>query len=222
MAGTMNKSKAVLGILNLAVTGLFLLWLTSPLLTQSAQRLTISGPATCQQGQTCNYTASGGVQPYSFTLVDGSVGSITSDGAYAAPAHVVPKQVLNGCQGTPNNSVFNTRVDALPLNPQSAIWFSNTDPGNIIYTAADRIHSSTVLSTDKSSRMSFAYTPQANGPFIFVPFPYTVAESGTDVPGGLTSPSPDKHIITTYRDNCKQQEIYQLYQTNIYVAESRR
>ena len=151
-------------------------------------------------------------------MVNGSVGSITTDGSYTAPAHVVPKQVINGCQGMPNNSIFNTRIDALPLNPNNAIWFSNTDPSNIVYTAAQRIHGSTVLSTDTSSPMFFYYTRQANGPFIFMPFPYTLAESGTDVPGGLIgSPGRDEHIVTTYRDNCKQQEIYQLYQSNIYV-----
>ena len=64
----------------------------------------------------------------------------------------------------------------------------------------------------------FYYTPQANGPFGSVPFPYTVAESGTDVPGGLIGPpGRDEHIITTYRDNCRQQEVYQLYQSNLYT-----
>ena len=130
----------------------------------------------------------------------------------------MPKQVINGCQGTPNNSIFNTRIDALPVNPNSAVWLSNTDPGSIYYTGGERIHGSTVLSTDTPTRMSFYYTPKANGPFVFVPFPYTVAESGTDVPGGLIGPpGRDEHIITTYRDNCKQQEIYQLYQSNIYA-----
>jgi hypothetical protein len=152
-------------------------------------------------------------------MVSGSVGSITSDGAYTVPAHVVPKQVINGCQGTPNNSVFNTRIDALPVHPNSAVWLSNTDPGNIFYTGGQRIHGSTVLSTDPSSHMVFLYTAAANGPFIFVPFPYTVAESGTDVPGGFIGPpGRDEHILTTYRDNCQQQEIYQLYQTGINAS----
>jgi hypothetical protein len=186
-------------------------------MTRSAQPLVISGPATCQQGQGCSYTAAGGAGPSTFTMVDGSVGSITPEGWYTAPDHVVPKQVINGCQGTPNNSVFNTRIDALPLNPSSAIWLSNMDSSNIYYTGSQRIIGSTVLSTDTPTQMSFYYTPQANGPFIFVPFPHMIAESGTDVPGGLVaSPGRDEHILTTYRDNCTQQEIYQMYQTGLF------
>lgn len=214
----MNKMKVVSGLVKYFLPGLFLLWILShPSLTRSAQRLTISGPATCQQGQTCNYTASGGSAPYTFSMAKGSVGSITADGSYSAPAHLVPKQVINGCQGTPNNSVFNTRIDALPVHASSAVWLSNIDPGNIYYTGSLRIHGSTVLSTDPPARMTFIYTPAANGPFIFMPFPETIAQSGTDIPGGFVgSPGRDEHIITTYRDNCKQQEIYQLYQSNIY------
>jgi hypothetical protein len=206
-------------LLKLAVSGLFLLWLImSPLRTRSAQQLTISGPATCQQGQSCSYTARGGAGPYTFSMVDGSVGTITPGGLYTAPAHVVPKQVINGCQGTPNNSVFNTRIDTLPVHPNSAIWLSNTDAGNIYYVGGFRIHGSTVLSTDPAMRMSFYYTPKANGPFIFQPFPNTIAQSGTDVPGGLIgAPGRDEHIITTYRDTCQQQEVYQLYENNIYA-----
>jgi hypothetical protein len=202
------------------IFGPLLLWLlSSPVSISSAQKITISGPATCQQGQTCTYTAKGGSGPYTFALVNGSVGSITPDGNYTAPAHVVPKQVINGCQATPNNSVFNTRIDALPVHANNPMWMANIDPGSVYYTGGERLHGSTVLSTDPSMKMAFLYTPQGNGPYIFVPFPNTVAESGTDIPGGYVGPpGRDEHVITTYRDTCKQQEVYQLYQSNLTTA----
>jgi hypothetical protein len=211
-----DHMSSMVKFLYIALSGLFLLWLITSPLTRSAQQLAISGPATCQQGQSCTYTATGGLGPYTFSMVEGSVGSITATGVYTSPAHVVPKQVINGCQGTPNNSVFNTRIDALPVHPNSSIWLSNADPGPIYYVGSLRLHGSTVLSTDPPTQMSFYYTPQANGPFIFAPFPNTLAQSGTDVPRGLIGlPGRDDHVITTYRDVCKQTEIYQLYETNI-------
>jgi hypothetical protein len=216
----MREPEAVPSALKTALSGLLLLaLLSSPLPVSSAQKLTLSGPPTCQQGQTCTYTAKGGAGPYTFTMVDGSVGSVTPDGKYTAPAHVVPKQVINGCQGTPNNSVFNTRIDALPVHANSAVWMSNMDANSLYYSGGERIHGSTVLSTDPSMKMSFLYTPETNGPYIYVPFPHTVAESGTDIPGGLLGPpGRDEHILTTYRDTCKQQEVYQLYQSNLSTS----
>ena len=104
-------------------------------------QIKITGPSTCPQGQVCQYEATRGKAPYVFSMVPGSVGSIDpSTGAYTAPAHVVPKQVINGCQGLPNNSVINTRVDALAVHPKNRLWMSNVDPAYVLFTSGMRIH----------------------------------------------------------------------------------
>ena len=180
---------------------------------------TLTGPSTCQQGQICNYTTSGGHPPYSYSLVSGSVGSInSSSGAYAAPTHVAPKQVINGCQGTPNNSVFNTRIDSLPVHPNSALWMSNIDRGKNSFSAVMRLSGSTVLSTDPPVPMNFVYSPNPPGGtnFIFQPFPDRVSESGAALAPPSFLPGIDNHFLTTYRDTCQEQENYQYFQAGVY------
>src|SRR5690348_3530238 len=160
-------------------------------------QLTVTGPSTCQQGQICNYSGTGGTPPYSYSLVSGSVGSINSStGSYTAPAHVVPKQVVNGCQAMPNNSVFNTRIDNVPVHPNNALWMSNIDKGVNGFGAGQRLSGSTVLSTDPSVPMNFVYSPNPPGGtnFIFQPFPDRVSQAGA----ALTAPSLLPESITIY------------------------
>jgi hypothetical protein len=178
---------------------------------------TISGPATCQQNQVCTYTASGGTG-FTYSLVAGSVGTINaSTGTYLAPAKVTPKHVIAGCQAFPNNNIFNTRIDNLPVHASSALWMANIDQG--VVSAGGGMRINTVLSTDATTAMSFYYTPSANGNFIFAPFPERMAESG----GALTAPgflpSKDNHFLTVYRDTCQLQETYQLYSTGVLAGE---
>ena len=122
----------------------------------------ITGPLTCQQGQTCSYRATGGTPPYTFSMVTGSVGSVAAGavnpmGVYSAPTHVVPKQVINGCQGLPNNNIFNTRIDALPLHPKSYLWMVNTDgAGSVGIGGGFRMNGSVALSTDQPLGMKSA------------------------------------------------------------------
>ena len=184
----------------------------------SSPSITINGPSTCQEAQVCTYTTSGGTPPYNYSMVAGSVGSINAGtGAYTAPAHVVPKQTVNGCQALPNNNIFNTRIDNLPVHPNSALWMSNIDVGSNVFSAGLRIAGSTVLSTDPSVPMNFVYTPQANTNFIFQPFPDRVSQAGAAWTAPSFMPSVDNHYFTTYRDTCQQQENYQYYQTGAYT-----
>lgn len=123
--------------------------------------LQITGPLGCQQGQSCAYKTTGGTPPYTYSMVTGSVGSINaSSGAYSAPAHVIPHNTINGCQSLPNNSVFNTKIDALPADTSSTLWINNTD-GN--YGAgigsAFRAYGSVSNSTDQPVGMNYVYSP---------------------------------------------------------------
>jgi hypothetical protein len=187
---------------------LFLLFCASFVWGQPA----ITGPSNCQQGAVCKYTVSGGTPPYTFSLVNGSVGSLDpASGAYTAPSHVVPHQAANGCQVLPNNNIFNTRIDNLPVHPKSDLWMSNVNKGTISFGSTQRLEQSVVLSTDPGTDMYFAYTPSENGTFVFQPFPYTLGQvaAGLTAPGIL--PGMDNHILTTYRDTCQEQDVYQKF-----------
>src|SRR5580698_1848029 len=92
----------------------------------------VSGPSTCQQGASCTYSADGGIGPYIYHLAPGSVGSIDPNtGVYAAPPHIAPIQSYAGCQVHPNNHIFNTRIDQLPVHPSNATWMRNLIIGSI-------------------------------------------------------------------------------------------
>lgn len=132
--------------------------------------LQVNGPDTCQQGQSCTYTATGGTPPYAFSLVSGSVGSTSSTSnpatvSYTSPNHVVPQQQFNGCMGMPSNSVFNTRVDGtVPVATNSTLWLTNTagaggNYGNGAFGTGQRLNGNVVLSTDQAVGMTFNYSP---------------------------------------------------------------
>src|SRR5574337_2224120 len=76
---------------------------------------------TAQAGQTVTCSASGGTGPYSWSLTAGSAGSINaSTGEYTAPATVTVHQKVGPCQMLPPDHVFNTRIDALPVDSNSS------------------------------------------------------------------------------------------------------
>lgn len=121
----------------------------------------ITGPLTCQQGQTCNYKTTGGTPPYTYSLVSGSVGSIAgSTGVYTAPSPlpVLNKQTFNGCVGLPSDNIFNTRIDNLPVNSANSLWMANLDPGAGLFGAGFRLQGNVVHSTDPPVGMTFNYT----------------------------------------------------------------
>jgi hypothetical protein len=175
----------------------------------TATPLTVKGPQNCAAGTTCTFTASGGAAPYTFSMVPGSVGSITSAGVYTAPAHVTSNQTVNGCT-TPANSIFNTRVDSLPVHPNSTLWLSHAPVNGIGIGSNEHTKGNVVTSTDPATPMTFAYSPQANGNFIFVPFANEESEGAGDIPNGYLD-SQDNHYLVTYKDTCQQQEIYNRY-----------
>lgn len=138
---------------------------TGPMPCSPALPLQISGPDSCQQGQSCTYSTTGGSPPYSYSLVSGSVGSVNSStGVYSAPSTVTPQQSFNGCMGLPSNNIFNTRVDNLPLDPSSTLWVANMtlytgNVGNGSFGTSQRLNGSVALSTDRPVGMQYNYSP---------------------------------------------------------------
>src|SRR5579863_2078767 len=82
------------------------------------------------QGTTLKFTAN---MPVTWSC-PGCAGTIDPDGTYHAPQTVTAQQSYGGYQVLPNNHIFNTRIDSLPVNPNSAAWIAGagTVPLNYI------------------------------------------------------------------------------------------
>src|SRR6185437_6267836 len=73
-------------------------------------------------------------RPVNWSLVPGSSGTLTvvnsTHALYTAPSSIQNQNVLAGCPVGPNDSVFNTRIDSLPVDQNSANWTSAADVGS--------------------------------------------------------------------------------------------
>jgi hypothetical protein len=163
-----------------------------------------SAPPVIKQGAALTFTAN---MPVTWSLADGSAGSIGADGTYYAPVSIQPKQKIGGCQVLPNNHVYNTRIDSLPVHPTSTAWMA------LIPSSARPIYSpSWALNvTDNGTAslpMHFMYTPSNDGSFQFLDWPDLKRENGY-----FSSPlaEVDRHVVGINRDSCELTEVYNNY-----------
>ncbi|MDQ2841652.1 MAG: malectin, partial [Acidobacteriota bacterium] len=144
--------------------------------------------------------------PVTWSLAPGSPGSIDADGTYHAPATVPVKNILAGCQILGNDHIFNTRIDSLPVDPRSAAWMSLIPNGGLGYYPGWGINIAD--SSTPKKQMHFLYTPQNDGTFEMVPWPYLKRETG--VFSDSNSPV-DRHEVTIDRQTCDVYEVYSAY-----------
>src|SRR5579871_6595393 len=78
-------------------------------------------------------TASGCGSGLTWSLNSGGQGSISTGGFYVAPSYVTVHNQSRGCQIVPNNSVFNTPVDTLPVDPHSTTWLNRALEDSPLY-----------------------------------------------------------------------------------------
>jgi hypothetical protein len=140
----------------------------------------------------------------------GCAGSIdSSTGVYTAPATVTAKQSAGGYQLLPNNHIFNTRIDSLPVNADSATWIaaSGTVPFNYLPSFPLNYANG---STPTESEV-FAYTPANNGTFQIPAFPYAKIETGWLSARQYNPFNADHHFIVIDSTTGNLQEMYQYY-----------
>ncbi|MBV8864336.1 MAG: hypothetical protein JO210_02925, partial [Acidobacteriaceae bacterium] len=168
-------------------------------------------PPVVAEGGSFTFTAD---RPVTWSMAPGSQGSIDANGTYHAPAHVEVNQSLGGCQVFPNDHVFNTRIDDLPVYPKSDQWLHGKNAsgraagiGTVNYLPPD-FPVNIVTSELPAQKMVFAYTPQYNGGFRIPPLPDRKMEAGpyTQPFGGM-----DRHLLVLEHDTCTIQETYNLY-----------
>ena len=113
-----------------------------------------SVPPTVNQGATFQFTAnatgtwscSGTDSSGVSTACKGNINPMT--GLYNAPATVAAQQSIGGYQLLPNNDIFNTRIDSLPINSNSASWITASGSTPVTYQQISKPLNYTNSSTD--------------------------------------------------------------------------
>jgi Malectin domain len=162
------------------------------------------------QGGTVQFTAN---VPVTWSC-PGCAGSIDpSTGVYTAPAVVNSQQSYGGCQLLPNDHIYNTRIDSLPVNSNSAAWIAGAGTVPLNYQPAWNVNY--VDGSTPVQNMSFYYTPANNGAFYIPQYPKARIQSGWFT--YLTNANPsagrsyDRHFFMINPANCTLQELYDYY-----------
>ena len=177
-------------------------------------------PLTCAVGDTCTWTLKEGTK----VSFNGNTGSVTcspdcnsaSSVTFKAPSTYTPQNVsVGGCEVLPNDTVWNTPIDHLPVHPNSATWVANlhkATPAEMFGSAAWGTSVATASSPTKALTLHYAppNTPSVNYPFFQVgnlDGTMMRRESGNFRPVS----TGDQHIMTVQRDNCRFFESYNDY-----------
>jgi hypothetical protein len=171
--------------------------------------LTPSAPI-ASAGQSVTITSSSSV---TWSLAgSGTLGNQTPTSVtYTAPASVIPQSQMLGCPVMPNDSIFNTRVDSLPVNANSATWIAHMSTVGISF-----LPSWGITYADASTPLSNFKPYYGNGggayPAYSIPFPGRgpglKRENGNYV--GVTGyqNANDHHTLTVRTSDCSFYEIY--------------
>jgi hypothetical protein len=176
---------------------------------QTAVAITPSVPPAVNQGATFKFTANA---PVTWSMAPGSKGTIDADGTYHAPTSVRAQQSYGGYQVLPNNHIFNTRIDSLPVNPNSNAWIAGAGTVPVNYLPSFPVNY--VDASTPIQNMVFFYTPGNNGPFKIPQYPEAEIESGW-----FSSPfGPDRHFFAIDTANATFQEMYNYYPAGAATA----
>jgi hypothetical protein len=111
----------------------------------------------------------------------------------------------------PNDSVFNTRIDTLPLNSNSASWVAAMGPNPAQF---DFAWGTNILdNTSSATPQVFYYTTLANGQFQIPVQPARKREGGSLTLDG----NNDHHMVSLNHQTCHYYETYQEAVTNTGV-----
>jgi hypothetical protein len=184
---------------------------SSFLMTANGQTLTVT-PATASagQGQSIVFTSN---QPVSWSLANGSNGTLipnsSTSATYTAPNLVLPQGVSAGCQTTPSDSVFNTRIDNLPVEANSAAWIAAMNATALSIMPDFGVN---VVDANTSTQNEvFLYTPLNNGLFPrSLNTPAGKRQQGT-YQTDLSTGSTDRHAMFVDPRSCTFYEAYKQY-----------
>lgn len=168
---------------------------------------TISGPATLLPGASGSYTCS---PSCSWTLLTGSVGTLSSATSTSvvltAPGSpVYSSHQEHGCPVAPNDAVWDTRIDSLPVLSSTGVWLTQTGsefPFPISSWETNAIDSTYPISTSEI----WYYTPLMNN--VGIQWPTILSRYREN--GGIAKPLfTDHHLVTLNTTTCEWYETYQ-------------
>ncbi len=129
---------------------------------------------------------------------------------YTAPATVAAPHTIGGCMAAPSDSVFNTRVDNLPVNAESNSWTSLALADSVSFYFGWGIN--VVDQTAPLAVQQFELTPQFNGTLFPAFSPLTQKrENGTLT----TNSNLDHHVLVLNQSTC---QFYETNQTGLAIA----
>lgn len=145
-----------------------------------------------------------------WSLAAGSTGTINSGtGVYTAPRSLPIKNVIAGCPALPNDHIYNTRIDNLPVDSHSATRFASLLGGTTTHIAFEVSFPENIMTNaTPTTNMTFLYTPGNNAAFQTLSFPYMGVESGL-VPASYFV--QDRHVLGVNTDTCEFSEMYNFY-----------
>lgn len=142
----------------------------------------------------------------------GSLSHVTSTSVtFTAPSGVVPKNQMLGCPVGPNDSIFNTRIDNLPVDPRSDGWISSSTVNNTIFET-DNWGISIADNTTPTRTLHTYYSDQVVNNFVMPPAGPNLKRQGGAYVGlfGFTN-RPDHHVMTVRHTDCNVYESYDDY-----------
>jgi hypothetical protein len=166
--------------------------------------ITPSTPPAVNQGGAFQFTANA---PVTWSMAAGGQGTIDADGTYHAPASVKAQQSYGGYQVLPNNHIFNTRIDSLPVHQNSAIWISGAGAVPVSYHEIS-FPINYVNAATPTQNTVFLYTPGNSGPFQIPQYPNAAIEHGWFTPPFA---GDDRHLLAIDTTNGTFQEMYNFY-----------
>ena len=190
-------------------------WAVAPVITQSTPII--------NQGTTFQFTetaSEAGTWACSATNSTGGVtsctGSITSGGLYTAPSSVTAQHVWGGVQIGPNNDVFNTRIDSMPVSSSNTLYMNTVNQGGV--PNWQTVFPMNYVTSANTDSMNFYYTTGNNGTFEVPKFPNAQAENGWF--DALQLLSGDHHVVMADSTTGNLSEFYQYYPNCITTAAS--
>lgn len=140
----------------------------------------------------------------------GCAGSISAGGLYTAPATIHSQQGWGGYQLLPNDHVYNTRIDSLSVNSNSATWIAaSIAGGSVPFSYQFAFPTNYITSSTPTVAFTFTDTPGNNGNFqVPTTSPYPFMRQETGIYAGACC---DRHFDAIRTDTGSVQEMYNIF-----------
>ena len=170
--------------------------------------------ATVQTTKTIQFSSTDTV---TWSLVPGSLGSISAGGLYTAPSTIQNRNVAYGCPVVPDSHIYNSDITGLPVAADSTNRVNNVGAVNHDYEISfpPNVYGTSDVT---ASTMTFYYTSTQNGAtYYFLPDPYRGVETNLRPNDYFAQ---DRHILGVNSDTCEIQEVYNFYPRGTNIPQS--